>query len=723
MLKHMLTPSAPRIPQQRIQHGDEFIDHYAWMKDTESPELLAYLEQENAYCAAQSADSQPLADEIYAEIAARTQQTDLSVPNYVTHSDGRTFWYYARTTEGLNYPSYFRVPAVNRADVPLSANALSGEELIFDAEAAAAGTEFFSLGLLDVSPDGNRVAYSVDTSGAEHYELRFLDLNSQRQISPVIDDVAAGGSWLGDSAFCYLRMNESWRPDRLYLHRLDAPNAENDSLVLAETDERFWLQLGQSRDQRLVVIQASSKITSECWLLDSTAADPRPVSFCARREGLEYDLEILGNTAYVIHNDNAVDFALAKATIPDALDQSAEGPLTSTADWQPIIPGRQGFRILDVSAYDNAVVLSYRSDALARVAVAGPDPTSIESFREIEMAESIFTLEADGGEDPNTDRIRLCYQSMVTPEQISDYVLATGEQILLKRRPVLDHPIQGSYRPEDYVQTQEWASAPDGALIPISVVRRADLPLDGSAGCLLYGYGAYEISVAPAFSIARLSLLDRGYALAIAHVRGGGELGRSWYDAGKLRQKTNTFTDFIACAQHLIKAGYTSPARLGIEGGSAGGLLIGAVLNLAPETFGAVHAAVPFVDPLNTLLDPQLPLTVTEWEEWGDPLHDEQAYRLIKSYTPYEQLRAVRYPALLVTASLQDTRVEVTEPAKWVAALRQQIALNPALSSLICFKIELNAGHAGASGRYASWRDDAFELAWLISHTQPGTQT
>ncbi|MDR1237527.1 MAG: S9 family peptidase [Propionibacteriaceae bacterium] len=719
----MLTPSAPRTPRRRIRHGDEFIDPYAWMKDTDSPELLAYLEAENAYCAALSADSQPLADEIYAEITARTQQTDLSVPNYVTHSDGRTFWYYARTTEGLDYPSYFRVPATDRADVPLSAEALSGEELVFDAEATAAGTEFFSLGLLDVSPDGNRVAYSVDTSGAEHYDLHFLDLASRQQLGPVVTDVAAGGAWLGNSAFCYLRLDESWRPDRVYLHRLDQAQTRDDPLILAEDDERFWLQLGQSRDQRWVVIQAGSKTTSECWLLDSTAADPRPRSFCARREGLEYDLEILGSTAYIIHNEDAVDFALSKAAIPATWDQPAGSPLTSTADWQLVIPGRQGFRPLDVSAYDNAVVLSYRSDALARVAVAGPDPASAESFQEIEMAESIFTLEADGGEDPDTDRIRLCYQSMVTPEQLFDYVLETGERLLLKRRPVLDHPVKGSYRPEDYTQTQEWATAPDGTLVPISIVRRADLPLDGSAGCLLYGYGAYEISVAPSFSIARLSLLDRGYSQAIAHVRGGGELGRSWYDAGKLRRKTNTFTDFVACARHLIQAGYASPSRLGIEGGSAGGLLIGAALNLAPETFGAAHAAVPFVDPLNTLLDPQLPLTVTEWEEWGDPLHDAEDYQLIKSYAPYEQLRAVRYPPLLVTASLQDTRVEVTEPAKWVAALRQRIALDPGLASLICFKIELNAGHAGASGRYASWRDDAFELAWLISHTQPSAQT
>ncbi|MDQ7991884.1 MAG: prolyl oligopeptidase family serine peptidase, partial [Propionicimonas sp.] len=407
---------------------------------------------------------------------------------------------------------------------------------------------------------------------------------------------------------------------------------------------------------------------------------------------------------YLVHNDGAPDFALARAPL-------AAG---SPEEWEPVWPGEPGVRLLDVSAYDRALVVSLRREALVRVVVHPLDPDgTIGPGREIDFGEVLYQVDADGSEDADTDRIRLSYQSLVTPDQVLDYLLETGELRVLKQRPVLDHPVSGPYRAADYVQQREWATAPDGTRIPLSIVRRADTPLDGTAGCVLVGYGAYEISYPYQFSIPRLSLLDRGYVIAIAHVRGGGELGRAWYEAGRLAHKENTFTDFVACARHLVAAGFTRTDRLAATGGSAGGLLIGAAINLAPDAFAAVNAQVPFVDALNTVLDPELPLTVTEWEEWGDPLHDAEAYHRMKGYSPYENVRRQDYPAILVTASLNDTRVEITEPAKWVARLRHDAGLADSL----LLKTEMVAGHGGVSGRYAVWRDIAFEFAWLLSRT------
>jgi oligopeptidase B len=367
-----------------------------------------------------------------------------------------------------------------------------------------------------------------------------------------------------------------------------------------------------------------------------------------------------------------------------------------------------------VSAYDRALVASLRREAIVRVVVHPLDADgTIGEGREIDFGEVLYQVDADGSEDADTDRIRLSYQSLVTPDQVMDYLLDTGELRVLKQRPVLDHPTSGPYRPDDYVQQREWATAPDGTRIPLSLVRRADTPLDGTAGCILVGYGAYEVSYPYQFSIPRLSLLDRGYIVAIAHIRGGGELGRAWYEGGRLASKQNTFADFVASARHLVEAGFTTRERLAAIGGSAGGLLVGAAINLAPDAFAAVAAQVPFVDALNTVLDPELPLTVTEWEEWGDPVHDPEAYHRMKGYSPYENVAAKPYPAILVTASLNDTRVEITEPAKWVARLRHDAGL----AERLLLKTEMVAGHGGVSGRYAVWRDIAFEFAWLLEQT------
>ena len=698
-------PVAPRRPCVREVHGDRVEDPYAWMRDKQDPELLAYLDAENAYTEALTAGQEALRQEIYADIDARTLQTDLSVPEFVRHTDGRCFWYYARTVTGRNYASYHRAPATDRDTLPDPTVVPDGEELLVDCNVLAAGAEFFSLGVLLVSPGGDLLVYSVDTIGNERYDARFLDLRSGALLPDELTGIAAGGCWAGDGAFCYLTLDEAWRPDRAYRHVL---GEADDTLLHHEPDERFWMELGASRDHRFVVIALGSKTSSETWLLDTTDPAARPRVVTPRRPGVEYDVEVAADRLFIVHNDQAPDFALATA------------PLTaeSAQDWQPLWPGQAGVRLLDVSVYDRVLVASLRRDGLVRVVIHPflPDH-SLGEGHQIDFGEELYQVDADGSEDADTDRIRLSYQSLVTPEQVIDYLLDTGELRVLKQRQVLDHPRFGPYRATDYVQWRDWAVAPDGTRIPISLVSRADTARDGSAGCLLVGYGAYELSYPYQFSVPRLSLLDRGYVVAIAHVRGGGELGRAWYEGGKLEHKPNTFTDFVACARHLVQTGVTTVDRLAAAGGSAGGLLVGAAINLAPDAFGAVHAQVPFVDPLTTVLDPELPLTVTEWEEWGDPLHDPAAYRLMKSYSPYENIVPREdYPAILVTASLNDTRVEITEPAKWVARLRHDAGLRERL----LLKTELVAGHGGVSGRYAVWRDIAFEYAWLVSATSPG---
>lgn len=689
-------PTAPVVPHLRTVHGDVFQDDFAWMADTEHPDLLRYLEAENAFTAAAASGFEALTTQVYADISARTRQTDLSVPEFVRHQGLGDYWYYARTTQGNDYPSYHRCPARSRDEIPDPDQAPPvGEELLLDVQELAADADFFSLGVFTVSPDGRRGAYSVDTSGDERYRAHFLTLDGGSPIPDVITDVAAGGVWMGNEAFAYLRMDAAWRPHQVWSHRLGGEEA----LLFTEPDERFWVGVGTSRDHRWLLVQSAAKNTGETWLRDLHDPGGALVSVRPRQEGVEYEVEIAEDRLFIVHNLDAPDFALAQAPLP----QPAAG------DWEPIWAGEAGVRLLGVSAYQRVLVQVYRQNALQRVSLRYRDASgAVTAAVPIPTPDPLGEWDADDGDEPDTDRIRVHYQSLTTPDQVLEFHLDDQRLVLLRQREVLDHPDFGRYQPGDYVEKREWATAADGTRIPISIVHRLDL--ETPARFLLYGYGAYEISLGMGFSIPRLSLLDRGVGYAIAHVRGGGELGRSWYEQGRLEHKENTFTDFIACAHHLIKSGYTTAHQLAAEGGSAGGLLIGAVINQAPELFHAVHAAVPFVDPLTTMLDPTLPLTITERDEWGDPIADPQVYRLLQRYSPYENLHSGRYPALLVTASRNDTRVEITEPAKWVARLRQLTGS----ATLINLRTEMNSGHSGRSGRYRVWQDLAFELSWVM---------
>jgi oligopeptidase B len=696
-------PTADRRPHLRTHHGDTVTDHYEWLRDKEDPEVIAHLEAENRYTEARTAHLADLADAVFGEIKARTQETDLSVPSYASHRGGGAYWYYSRTLEGSEYPIFCRVEAPDRGTPPDPAQEIVGEHVLLDGNAEAEGHDFFSVGAFSVSEDGRLLAYSVDTTGAERFTLRVRDLTTGAQLADEIADTAYGVAWAGNSHLFYTRADEAWRPYVVLRHRLGTDPAD-DAEVVTEPDERFWVGVDTSRDERWIVIGMGSKLTSEYHLLPTDAPESAPRLVAPRREGVEYDVEPAGDRLLIVHNDGgAEDFALAQAPL------DASGP----EQWQTVLPHTPGVRLLGVSAYAGHAVVSLRRAGLTALHVLPRDEAGdFGPGADIAFDEVLHVVEASGESEYDTPTIRLSYASMLTPESVYDYTLATGELTLLKRTPVLDHPTYGPYDPSRYVQERAWATAQDGTRVPLSIVRRADVALDGQAPALLYGYGSYEISVDPTFSLARLSLLDRGVVFAIAHVRGGGELGRRWYEDGKTLTKRNTFTDFIAAADHLLANGYTSPDRLAARGASAGGLLMGAVANLAPEKFRAIHAGVPFVDALTTILDPELPLTVIEWEEWGDPLHDPEVYAYMKGYTPYENVAAQAYPAILATTSLNDTRVFYVEPAKWVAALRHT-ATNPD-DRPILLKTEMSAGHGGVSGRYQSWRETAFEYAWIL---------
>ncbi len=693
-------PSAPRRPFERHHHGDTVSDPYHWMADKTDPDLLAYLNAENAYAAASTDHLEALREELYGDLVARTLQTDLSVPLHVTHTDGSTFWYYSRTTEGLDYPTHCRVPASSRDEVPDLTATPADEHVLLDVNALAQGNAFLSLGWSEMSPDGRLLAYSTDTSGDERYDLYVRDVTTGEVVDGPITGVAAGGTWLGDEWLYYVRVDDAWRPFQVWRHRLGDPA---DVCIFTEPDDRFWVGVDGSRDYAWALIELGSKTTTECHLVPT--ADPLAAPRCVapRRDGIDYSVEVDADELFILHNTDAPQFMISRAPLS----------ATSASEWTPVVPERPDRRLTGVSAYAQALVISHRTGGLSGLAVMPRQGDgTLGMLHDLAFDEPLYDVDAESSPDRDTDRIRLGYESMVTPPAVWEYRFDTRQMRVLKQTPVRDHPTHGSYSPQDYLQERLWATAPDGAAVPISVVRRADTPLDGTAPALLYGYGSYEITVGPFFAMSRLSLLERGFVYAIAHVRGGGEMGRAWYDEGKGLHKRNTFSDFIACARHLVAAGYTSPDRLGAEGGSAGGLLIGAVVNEAPDAFRAVHAAVPFVDALTTILNPDLPLTVMEWEEWGDPLHDAEVYTYMKSYSPYENVREQRYPAILATTSLNDTRVEVTEPAKWIARLRDLATNGP--DRPILLKTEMVAGHGGVSGRYQAWRDRAYELAWLI---------
>ncbi|MGH9139122.1 MAG: S9 family peptidase [Acidimicrobiales bacterium] len=676
----MAPPQPKRIPVTRTLHGDSRTDDYAWLGDSDDPDVVALLEAENAHTEDAMAHLSALRQQLFEEIRSRVKETDLSVPVR------KGAWlYYSRTEEGLQYPIHCRRPV----DAPEGEH----EVVLADENELAGESSYLALGVLEVSPDATLLALSTDHAGDERYELRFVDLSGELAFEERIPGTYYGFAWSLDGRYgFYTTVDDANRPDRVWRHEL-ATDPAGDVCIFHEPDERFFVGVDLTRSERFVLVQSSSMVTSEVHLLD--AADPTgPLRVVApRRQGVEYHVDDAGDRLVVLHNaDGRVDFELAEAPA------DAPGP----ESWRPLVLHEPGVRLNDANAVEGYVLLELRRQGRTEIDVL---PLRDGGRRPLRFEEEVRTVSLGDIAEFHTTEVRLHYQSLTTQPTVYDEDLVTGERILRKQQEI---PV--GHDPADYAAQRTWATAPDGTAVPVSVVARTGTPRDGTAPAVLYGYGAYEASTDPWFSVARLSLLDRGWVFAVAHVRGGGELGRRWYEDGKLLAKPNSFSDFVAAARHLVGEGWTSHDRLIARGGSAGGLLVGAALNLAPDAFRAVVAEVPFVDALTTICDPSLPLTVTEWEEWGNPLEDPDVYRCMRTYSPYDNVRAARYPWVFATAGLTDPRVGVQEPAKWVLRLRDLTNGD----APILLRTELGAGHRGPTGRYDAWRDEAQILAFCL---------
>ncbi len=667
-------PRAPRFfPNKSRLHGDTRADDYLWLRDRSDPDVIPYLDAENRYTDEVMAPTKSLQAGLYHEILGRIQETDMSVP--VKRDD---YFYYTRTEEGKAYSIQCRKRGT--LDAP--------EEILLDSNALAEGQQYFRLGNFAVSPDHRLLAYSTDLEGDEAYTIYVKDLPTGELLPDRIANTYYSLEWANDNrTFFYTVLDAAKRPYRAFRHEL---GAASDTLVYQEDDGRFNLGLGKTRSRRFIFIELASSITSELHYLE--AGDPRGElrMLFPRRQGVEYDASHHGEYFYIRTNDQAKNFRLIRC------------PIGNPSVSEEIIPGRGGITIEGVDSFESHLVIYERDRGLEKIAI---HDSSGAFSHYIDFPEPVYSVGAGGNAEYKTDVLRFNYTSLVTPASVFDYNVHTRARELKKQ-----YEVRGGYDASQYQSERIFAKAPDGVEVPISLVYRKGFERNGASPMLLYGYGAYGHSIDPRFSSDRLSLLDRGFVFAIAHIRGGTELGEEWHDQGKLLQKKNTFTDFIACAEHLLAERYTSTDRLAIMGGSAGGLLVGAVLNLRPELFHAAIAKVPFVDTLNTMLDPTLPLTIAEYEEWGNP-EQEEFYRYIRSYSPYDNVAPRKYPAMLVTAGLNDPRVSYWEPAKWVAKLR---ALNTH-SNVLLLKTDMGSGHFGPSGRYEGIKEVAFDYAFLLS--------
>ena len=676
-----MPPSPAQHPTVLTKHGDSRIDPYFWLRQRANPEVIAYLEAENLFADAVMAPTARLQQRLYQEIVDRVEQTDTSPPTYL-----KGYWHYTRTVEGLDYEIYCR--RKGSMDAP--------EEVELDGNELARGHDYFELGYVEHSPDENILAYAIDLTGNELHQVRFRDLSTGRDLPDVLDDVYYGSAWSADSkTFLYVRPDKAMRPYQVWRHELGTP-ISSDVLVLQEDEERFELGVELTKSERYIIFTSSSQITSESRYLRSDDPTGEPILIEARRHGVEYSVDDQEDLFLMLTNDGAHNFKLVAAPV-DHPGREA---------WTDLVPEREGVRLNAIDVHINHVVIGQRSDGLQRLEVLNSRTGELHL---VDQPDTTYTAYAGSNPVYESSVMRYFYTSLTAPWSSFDYDMDTRERTLVKEQPV-----RGGYNREDYITDRLWATSADGVRVPLSLVYRRDLALNGTNPTMLYGYGAYELPSDPMFDAARLSLLDRGFIYAIAHVRGGGEMGREWYEDGKFLTKTNTFDDFIACAAELIDRGYTSPRHLAIRGRSAGGLLIGAVLNARPDLFACAVAQVPFVDALTTMLDESIPLTVNEYEEWGDP-NDPEFYDYMKSYSPYDNVRRVAYPAVLVTAGLNDPRVPYWEPAKWVAKLRSATLS----SSPILLKTDLESGHSGPSGRYESWREEAFVSAFVVDQLVP----
>lgn len=685
----MIAPLAKKIPTVRSFHGHDFVDDYEWMRDKDA--AMEFLTASNTHAEESTAHLGTLSKNLYDEVLSRIHETNMSLP-----SRARGYWYFSRIAKGQNYGRMCRVAAGDEWIPPRvrREEELPGEEIVFDMEKESEGKEFFSLGALAVTDSGRYLAYSLDSRGDERYTLRIRDLVTGENLPDVVDNISSGCTWVGEEYIFYETVDEAWRPDSVWRHKVGTPRSE-DVRVFHEPDEKFWVGSGLTVSDKYVLIGSSSKLTSEYWYLPVDDPEGEFTLIRAREDGVDYDLThgvVDGVDQWVVtHNAVSPNYSACVSPVGKTLELT-----------ENLVKHSDDARITGVAAYRDFLLLGRMERGLGKSYIKRGDG----DFELVQMGDDeLSSTSISGGGLWEAPVVRAYYTTYTNTPAIYALDVKTDERTLLKQEKVL-----GGYDPSQYEAHRLWVPTPDGKQIPVSIVQRRDLDTSRPQPTHMYGYGAYESSSGPGFSSARVSLLDRGIRFVEVHVRGGGEMGRSWYDDGKGLTKKHTFEDFITVADYLIAHGYTTPAMLGASGGSAGGLLMGAVANMGGDRFKAIRADVPFVDPLTSMLKPDLPLTVTEWDEWGDPLHDPKVYEYMASYAPYENVEAKAYPNILATTSLNDTRVLYVEPAKWIAKLRET-----ATSGEFLLRTEMVAGHGGISGRYDAIRRSREDAAWLVN--------
>jgi oligopeptidase B len=687
-LTRPLPPVAQRKPHFSVHHGVELVDEYAWLRADNWQEVMrepsalasgirSHLEAENAYTAATLADTEALQSSLYAEMKGRIKEDDSTVPS----PDG-PFEYFVSYITGGQYPRICRRPRGG-----------GDEQILIDGNREAEGKAYWQLGATAHSPDHRYLAYAVDKKGSELFTIKIRDLASGRDLREAIPDTRSAIVWSADSkSLFYVRLDANQRPLYVYRHRLGTPG-KSDGLIYEEKDSGFYVGVGQTQSSRYITIEAHDHQTSEIYLIDAERPEDEPRCVLAREHGHEYAVEHHGDKLFITTNSGgAEDFRVCEAPLADPRQQN----------WLEIIPHQPGRLILETTAFAGHLVRLEREDGLPRIVVRR---LGDHSEHAIDFAEEAYALGVSAGYEFDTTNLRFTYSSMTTPVQVFDYDMETRARTLRKTQEV-----PSGHDPDAYVTRRLFAPAADGESVPISLLYKKGTPLDGSAPLLLYGYGSYGIAIPASFNTGRLSLVDRGFVFAIAHIRGGKDKGYRWYTAGKHEKKLNTFTDFIAAGEFLAERGYTRRGRIIANGGSAGGMLMGVVANMAPDLFLGIIADVPFVDVLNTMLDASLPLTPPEWPEWGNPIASKKDFDIIRTYSPYDNVAAKAYPHIFAFAGLTDPRVTYWEPAKWIARLRHRNTS----ANLILLKTNMDAGHGGASGRFEALKEVAVDYAFAL---------
>ncbi len=674
-----IPPVAAKTAWSETRHGEVVSDDYRWMHKKEQPEVIAHLNAENAYTEAMTADIKPLADKLYAEIKGRMQEVDLSVPT--RRGD---YFYYTRFEAGKQYP----INARRHADTRMAYDEKAPEEILLDQNALAAGQKFFAVGAFAVSPDNSLLLYSTDTTGYRQYEMHVKDLKTGKLLADSAPRVTTL-AWAADNKTIFFVQEDATtkRSDRLFRLALGSAPVE----VYNEKVEQFSLGVGNTRDQKFIELDINATDTSEVRLL---AADQPGAAFrsLGRSTGHRYSVETRNDELFIVTNKNAKNFRLVRAPLAHPEEKN----------WKEVVKHDKAVLINNLEVFQDYMVVSEKTLALTRMRIYD---FKKKTWKSVKFDDPVYLARSAGTPEFTSTRLRLSYQSPVTPPTTLDVDMGSGERTVLKRQEVV-----GGYDAARYESRRLWATARDGVKVPLWAVYKKGVKFDGSAPLLLYSYGSYGISTEATFSVSRISLLERGVIYVQAHIRGGTDMGEAWHDDGMLMKKKNTFNDFIDSAEFLVKQKWTSPEHLIIQGGSAGGLLMGAVVNMRPDLFHAVHAAVPFVDVMNTMMDATLPLTTGEYLEWGNP-NEKAAYDYMRSYSPYDNIARKAYPAMLVTTGLNDSQVMYWEPAKYVAKLRAY----KTDSNMLLLKTNMGAGHGGASGRFNAIQESAFNMAWMLS--------